>query len=117
MLESIALSMVLWQPPQQRGPEFRPQNPPRVVEERMDSRRQQRNSFWSQPERRERTPQRRRGISLDIFVEMLQKGDPRADLNKDGKINGADLELVLEKKMNRMKGERQGKCGNCCKNK
>jgi len=117
MLESIALSMVLWQPPQQRGPEFRPQNPPRVVEERMDSRRQQRNSFWSQPERRERTPQRRRGISLDIFVEMLQKGDPRADLNKDGKINGADLELVLERKMNRMKGERRGRCGNCRKNK
>ena len=61
-------------------------------------------------------------MTLDIFVEMIRRGDQRADVNKDGKIDGKDLEIVLERKMKRNRGmenrphSRQGR-GCRCKNK
>jgi hypothetical protein len=73
-------------------------------------------------ERENRRPQ----MTLDIFVEMIRRGDQRADVNKDGKIDGKDLEIVLDRKMKRNRGmdnrphSRQNRgcgCGCQCKNK
>jgi hypothetical protein len=71
-------------------------------------------------ERENRRPQ----MTLDIFVEMIRRGDQRADVNKDGKIDGKDLEIVLDRKMKRNRGmekrphPRQNRGRGCqCKNK
>lgn len=63
-------------------------------------------------------------MTLDIFVEMIRRGDQRADVNKDGKIDGKDLEIVLDRKMKRNRGmekrphSRQNRGRGCqCKNK
>lgn len=65
-------------------------------------------------------------MTLDIFVEMIRRGDQRADVNKDGKIDGKDLEIVLDRKTKRTRGmgnrphSRQNRgcgCGCQCKNK
>jgi len=102
MFESLLVTLALCQqPPQNVRPEFSP-NPPRRVE------------------RENRRPQ----MTLDIFVEMIRRGDQRADVNKDGKIDGKDLEIVLDRKMKRNRGmekrpqSRQNRGRGCqCKNK
>ena len=100
MFESLLVTLALCQQPLQNvRPEFSP-NPPRRVEKEN----------------------RRPKMTLDIFVEMIRRGDQRADMNKDGKINGKDLEIVLERKMKRTRGmenrphSRQNR-GCRCKNK
>jgi hypothetical protein len=99
MLESLFVTLALCQQPQKN---VRPEftpNPPKRVER------------------------------MDIFVEMIRRGDERADVNKDGKIDGKDLEMVLDRRMqrNRMDNRPQsrrghgnrnrGGCGCSCKNK
>ena len=81
MLESLFVTLTLCQqPPQDARPEFSP-NPPRKVER-----------------------QERPRMTLDIFVEMIRRGDSRADVNKDGKIDGKDLEIVIDRRMERVRG-------------
>ena len=95
MLESLFVTLALCQ---NVRPEFSP-NPPQRVERSERSR-----------------------MTMDIFVEMIRRGDQRADVNKDGKIDGKDLEIVLDRKMKRNRGmgnrphSRQGR-GCQCKNK
>jgi len=73
MLESLFLTLALCQQPQKNvRPEFTP-NPPKKVE--------------------------RPTMTLDIYIDMIRRGDRRADLNKDGQIDGKDLEILLERKM------------------
>jgi len=103
MLESLLVTLALCQQPQKNvRPEFTP-NPPKRVE--------------------------RPTMTLDIYIDMIRRGDRRADLNKDGKIDGRDLEMILDKKMqrNRMNNRPQprrghgnrnrGGCGCSCENK
>lgn len=103
MLESLFVTLALCQ---NVRPEFSP-NPPQRVE-------------------RSERPR----MTMDIFVEMIRRGDERADVNKDGKIDGKDLEIVLDRRMNRVRGvenrpqprrghgnRNRGCCGCECKNK
>ena len=94
MFESLLVTLALCQQPPQN---VRPEfspNPPRRVER------------------------------LDIFVEMIRRGDVRADANKDGKIDGKDLEIVIDRRMENRPQPRKGHgkrnrgcCGCTCKNK
>jgi len=100
MLESLFVTLALCQQPQKN---VRPEftpNPPKRVER------------------------------MNIFIEMIRRVDERADVNKYGKIDGRDLEMVLDKRMKRVRGvenrpqsrrgqgnRNRGCCGCACKNK
>lgn len=46
------------------------------------------------------------------FIDQMREGNPKTDLNKDGRINGTDLELFL----NRMDQRRvDGRTSRCCR--
>lgn len=99
MLESLLIATVLMnEPPRNHAYELRPKPVQREPDRIQGTKRESRQGM-------NRTYR---------FIDRMREQDPRTDLNGDGVVNGADLELFLIRQDQRRVQSRCCPCRGCC---